>query len=259
MTGICHIINAWLLVITFDSSRCRNSEMNLTFLTNTSLSLWESVTGISQNTDQLIVLFRSERNIAREQDVAGRTDIREEWSVRPIFSAVVSKLLSGCASGIQLSSRGSTGALPWPTYVGFLLKTNCKDRTDHRHTLPCLWGRMQPENSAQNGPSLSSWIIFIERGNLWGFLQLPSICWYSQNDLNACGMKSCVGSPVKAHVGHYSYGSTRKRLNETMWMKSEATKFQVSNKVYFCIERMCICVGLISHLIYLLTVSTEIL
>lgn len=153
MTGICHIINVWLLIISFDSSRCRNSEMNLTFLTNTSLCLWESVTGISQNTDQLIVLFRSERNIAREQDVAGRTDIREEWSVRPIISAVVSKLLSGCASGIQLSSWGSTGALPWPTYVGFLLKTNCKDRTDHRHTLPCFWGRMQPENSAQNGPS----------------------------------------------------------------------------------------------------------
>lgn len=36
-------------------------------------------------------------------------------------------------------------------------------------------------------------------------------------------------------------------------------KVQVGNTVYFCIEGICIGVGVISHLIYLPTVSAEIL
>lgn len=36
-------------------------------------------------------------------------------------------------------------------------------------------------------------------------------------------------------------------------------KLQIGSRVYFCIEGMRICVGVISHLIYLPTVSAEVL
>lgn len=54
---------------------------------------------------------------------------------RKTFFVLVSKLISGCASGTQLLSWGSIGALLQPPYVGLPRKTNCKGGMGHSHTL----------------------------------------------------------------------------------------------------------------------------
>lgn len=140
----CSCIVVSLPVISLDSSRCRNSQMNLTFLPITSLSHWDSV-GLAKILTSWWGLKGTYRNSKKR--LGEQKSERGRLIVRTIFSMLIFKLISGCASGTQLSSWGSTGALLWPPYIGFSLKTNCKDRMDHSHTLLCIWIRTQPENS----------------------------------------------------------------------------------------------------------------
>lgn len=66
-------------------------------------------------------------------------------------------------------------------------------------------------------------------------------------------------TPAKAGASHDSSETSSRQLNETMQLKIEAMKLQVGNRVYFCIDGICIVVEFIRYLIYWPTVNAEIL
>lgn len=66
-------------------------------------------------------------------------------------------------------------------------------------------------------------------------------------------------TPAKAGTSHDSSEESSRQLNETVQLKIEAMKLQVGNRVYICIEGICIVVGFVSYLIYWPAVNAEIL
>lgn len=66
-------------------------------------------------------------------------------------------------------------------------------------------------------------------------------------------------TPAEAGASCYSSERGSRQLNEIVQLKIEAIKLQVGNRVYICIEGICVVVGFISYLIYWPTVNAEIL
>lgn len=107
-----------------------------------------------------------------------------------------------------------------------------------------------------SGTQLSSWgptgallwplcVGFLLKPNCKDRMDQPYLTLHPSQDI----ARELLRTSVKAGASQYRSASTRKWLNETIWLKTEAMNLQVGNTVHFCIEGMFISVGVNSHLI----------